>query len=792
MNNDEKLRAQMSSQSVPEELSPENIKKMLDREAPKKKRSGISVAGRITAAAAACAVIGSTAAYTVEKGKLNKNKTHSGIVTGEPGEINTQASYMSGASDYGEIYTLLEKADNAVKEKQKKAKNRKIFAIGGAKNDTASVIAEESAQENGAVYDDFETDGDYGYTSAAPGGMGGGDVSEPEMPVIATEETPTAAAGDLPADPDAEPMTEPESTTDPEAPEEELPDEKEKSDDYSDTYHQESGVLEADIVKTDGRYIYYLTDSYDEAYNQTPVLRTAEAENGQFVSGGTVDIAPDVDCIFEESGESYIYVSDMYLYNDMIAVIGTVGSYSYSYGSHNERTFAAFYTADDTPELIDVYAQDGSYIDVRISQDGYMYLLSSYYSAAFDALEDEKNLERYIPSCGLIDDFGYIAPADILLPEEGFGETSTLSYTVISSIDLNEPGVAVTADTKSLAGYSGSVYCSADNLYTASGFDETEITRISISEGNIVPAASGTIKGSVKDQFSMSEYGGYFRVAATYTERKETYHRYDSGSFVEGLWDRIRYGDTGYYSYETIKTDTRVYVLDMDLNIVGSVGDIGVGEQLKSASFSGNLAYVVTYRQTDPLYAIDLSDPANPVILDEFKINGYSTYMQQWADGLLLGFGRDADDNGIETGIKLTMFDNSDPQNLFAADTFAVHNFDDGNYEEYVSSPASWDRKGLLIAPGKNLIGFPVVRNRYYYYDYYGDNSKNITEYVFLSFEDGEFVLKGTVSREMDYSKYFCLFDRAIYIGDYIYTLSGDEFVAVDMETLEVTDRLTF
>ena len=233
--------------------------------------------------------------------------------------------------------------------------------------------------------------------------------------------------------------------------------------------------------------------------------------------------------------------------------------------------------------------------------------------------------------------------------------------------------------------------------------------------------------------------------------------------------------------------------MDMDLNIVGSVDGLGKDEEIKSASFSGNMAYVVTFRQTDPLYAVDLSDPTAPVVLDEFKINGFSTYMQSWGEGLLFGFGQDANDTGRITGVRMTMFDNSDPNDLKAAD---VYTWDNIYYDEYYtgtefSSTAVWDRKALLIAPEKNLIGVPI--NIMKYSDDWYDR-ENTTKYEFFSFEDGSFVHKGEISEtfsDVD-TKGFSDYNRALYIGGYVYTLSDNKFVSADIETLEITDELTF
>ena len=803
MKNDEKLREQLSSAPVPDKLRPENIKIMLDKEAPKKKRSGISMAGRITAAAAACAVIGGTAAYTTNNGKINRPDGNVIETTTRPDspadeklpekqELKKQVSYMSGASDYDEVYTLFK--DAAKKAEKEYTRNRRKYAVYDEEVD----IVEEAIPEN-----DMEA----GSISSA-----NGDSSPNEVPIIEREkkEEPTTTAPVTTAFSSEVTVTtlvtELTTTTafltttaTSAATTSAVTTTTDADTEHSETYYQEQDVLEADIVKTDGKHIYYVCNPAGKAKFPYPVLRVADVKDGKFTDSISVDIKCDPDNTEEFFRGS---VSEMYIYNDMITVIGMTNDGS------SQTTFAAFYTTGDEPELIDVYYQDGFYSDVRITPDGYMFLTSSYSTRNFSELDDSSDLRGFIPACGFAESYDIVAPGDILLPEGGFGSASWLSYTVIGSIDLSEKDSPEAHDVKTLAGYAGSIYCSADNLYTASSgkMNTTDITRISINDGDIIPQAGCTINGTVKDQFSMSEYNGYFRVAATYTEARETFHKYsDDENIFEGIWDSIT-GNDGYYTYDYIGRDTRVYVLDMDLNMVGCAEGLGKDEELKSASFSGDMAFIVTFRQTDPLYAVDLSDPKAPVVLDEFKINGFSTYMQQWGDGLLFGFGQDADENGRITGLRMTMFDNSDPNELKAQDVFKwsstqyddVRSIEGKTFDNY-SSNGIWDRKALLIAPEKNLIGIPVSRSSITYsIDYYETSdfsSENTYQYVFFSYENGKFVQKGdisaTVSDLYSYSRN-AEFNRALYIGNYVYTVSSEKFVAADIDTLKITDELIF
>ena len=808
MNNDDKLKEQMKSAPVPDKLRPENIKIMLDNEKANKKRSGITMAGRITAAAAAFAVIGGTAAYTMSNGKLNKKIDDKGVISQDTGSASTtapasadkgkkktdntsstdkeekktgskkRASYMNSAADYDEVYTLF---DKAAKKARHHSRNYKYGAIETAITDEEAVYENDYKESPAAV--------DNGLTGEA--GIGGGGEELHETPVV----SPKTEGGEQ-----EEPV-------------------KEDDPDHSETYYQEQDVLEADIVKTDGKHIYYLTAEVGEDYSSAPVLRTADVKDGKFTASTTIDICSSAG--IEDNGYNVSAV-DMYIYNDMIAIIGNNNNSNFysgmdyrDYESGKPYTFIAFYTAGDDPQLIDVYKQDGYYSDVRISPEGYLLLSSSYTTSYFDNINGSSDTRNYIPYCGFAESYDILPAEDILLPIDGFGSTDYLSYTVLGSLDLNNSGSPAVRDKKTLAGYTGSIYCSADNLYTAACGDElsvTDITRISIKDGNIVPEAGTSINGDVKDQFSMSEYGGYFRVAATYTATNKTYHAYsnEDKNLMKELWDYLTEDEqNGYYSYERVKTDTRVYVFDMDMDMVGSIDGLGVDEQLRSASFSGNMAYVVTFRQTDPLYAVDLSDPANPVLLDELKINGFSTYMQQWDDGLLIGFGQEADDDGMITGIKLTLFDNSDPNNLKVSDvyTWSVPQNDDdywsdlsGKSYEYYSSIAVWERKALLIAPGKNIIGIPVNHSKVTYgereNEYGGLSSDSVEtyQYVFFGVENGRLVRKGDISEVHDGWDNYGIrsFNRAIYIGDYVYTLSSKKFVAADINTLAVTDELKF
>lgn len=692
MNNDKKVKELLEKSVVPTNLEPENIRKMLEDNAPAKKRGGIKLTSRIIAAAAACAVVcASAVCFAGQKNVLNiKNTsiynmfdiTKNDLLNDYKSSVPDEGAYMNGADDYSQIYKLF-----------------------GERY--------EQYQKN---YQYVDEEDEYGKDFIAP--------ASPEDENITIFDTDNM---------------------------------NNTGKDHYDTYNQEKGVIEADKAKTDGKYIYYAD------YDNCRIL-IAEAEDGKFGKTFALDIKDSLSKNYDNKNDCHTRIRDMYIYNGMIAVIAE--EYGYPEHRYDESSFICdcivygkaqtsvmFYTAGNDPEFIDRYIQDGAYSSVRITPDGYLYLITNYFSSDYNSVKDAENISEYIPKCGMSGNVGYIPADRLLLPTEQCKEySSCLRFVTAGSIDLNQSGAPKPVDSKALAGNSGKVYCSADNLYCADGWENTEITRISLREGKISPAASGRIEGYINDQFSMSEYGGYFRVAAT----------------IE------KYDNTG----ENLTNS--VYVLDMDMKIVGEVGGFGTGEHIKSVNFSGSMAYVVTFRQTDPLFSIDLSDPKNPKILDEFKINGFSSYMQPWTDGLLLGFGNDADDSGRITGVKLVMFDNSDPDSLKEVGKYTICNAENSIYSNAVD-----DRKQLLISPEKNLICVPVC-------DYLNDSFTS--SYMLFSYENGEFKLKNTICETLDSSEIFScnVFDRAVYIGDYVYILSGKRFVSADIDTAKEKDKAVF
>jgi hypothetical protein len=254
-----------------------------------------------------------------------------------------------------------------------------------------------------------------------------------------------------------------------------------------------------------------------------------------------------------------------------------------------------------------------------------------------------------------------------------------------------------------IQGDADTVYASTDALYvTSHGWGEhgarTEVHRFALEAGG--PAAytgSGRAPGRLLNQFSLSERGGNLRVVTTVDGTGIAADPASPGAIDRGRDLAVEPAST---------TEARLTVLDTagdSLDEIGHLGGLGVGEEVKSVRFVEHLAYVVTFRTTDPLYALDLSDPRSPQMLGELKIPGFSEYLHPVGDGLLLGVGRQADPvTGMDEGLKISLFDISDPAAMAEVDQIVL---EDG------WSPVSADHRAFLWDSRRNQAVIPVERH---------------------------------------------------------------------------------
>lgn len=275
--------------------------------------------------------------------------------------------------------------------------------------------------------------------------------------------------------------------------------------------------------------------------------------------------------------------------------------------------------------------------------------------------------------------------------------------------------------------------------------DRTEI-HVFDTSGAGAPSylGSGAVDGWLLNQYAMSEWDGHLRVATTT-------------------------GETGWGDQSS--TESTVYVLTEQgdgLAVVGSVGGLGKGERIYSVRFAGPVGYVVTFRQVDPLYTVDLSDPAAPELLGELKITGYSAYLHEVADGRLVGVGQAADEQGRTEGLQVSLFDVSD---LASPDLLGTHAVASGY------SDAEHDPHAFLWWAPEQLLVLPLV-----------DHQREPGA-LLLRLESDEFTALDVISHPAAGGVVHPI-QRSLVIDQTLWTLSQAGLAAHDLATLDLVGWL--
>lgn len=439
---------------------------------------------------------------------------------------------------------------------------------------------------------------------------------------------------------------------------------------HSDTNVRTEGVDEADIVKTDGEHLFILQDSATEI---AVVDATSDdmKKLGSIRSGNQGQISE----FYVRDGKAFVLSN--------VSIVSADDDGNEVYGG-SEVQLETFDIADvRNPKLIGTVTQSGQYQSSRIA-DGYLYLFSTYYVPYGGEGDD---IEPYIPRVA----GQMVACQDIYLPPL----SGASQYLVITSVAVDDP--AQTVDQKAVLTDSNSLYVSTENIYvyenkwrvgavrSGGGSDQGRITirKISYHDGRLEGVAQTKVDGTLNDSFSIDEHEGMLRLVTTVS-----------------AWDAEAAQST---------TTNEVHVLDENLEEVGSITGLAEDERVYSARFFGDTAYFVTFRETDPLFTVDFSDPTNPQIVGSLKIPGFSEYLHPYGEGKLLGIGMDVDEkSGVTDGMKVTMFDVSDPTDVKEADTFLIK----GAY----GSDVFHDYRAVLVSADRNIIGFSGYADRETYY----------------------------------------------------------------------------
>lgn len=445
---------------------------------------------------------------------------------------------------------------------------------------------------------------------------------------------------------------------------------------HSSTNVRTEGVGESDIVKTDGSYLYVMQDYGEE-------IAIVDVRNGSMRKVSSITSEEDV--FFEE----------FFLENDRLYVLGS--AYEEPKGKKRNRGEGRIVTRlltydvsnPSSPVLQAEVGQEGDYQDSRLV-DGYLYLFTRYYPAYNAEAHTE---EEYVPAVGE----GLIACEDVYLPSD----VEVSSYLVISSVKADDPS-RVVASKAVLSGW-GSVYVSDGAVYvyeSALSFSNdkdsgaiaeedisedgdggaasiasnpsrggfTNIVKLSYSAGAIEAIGEAKVEGAIDDSFSIDEYEGNTRVVTT--------SQSDDG-----------------------EESNNVYVLDEEMKQIGSLTGIAPGELVYSARLMGDMGYFVTYRTVDPLFAVDLSDPRHPRIVGKLKLPGFSEYLHPFSEGRLLGIGLSTSEEGeVLDGVKLTMFDVTDPAKIRELDSLVLK-------KTWWAAPLG-DYRSVYVEGDRGLVGF--------------------------------------------------------------------------------------
>lgn len=516
----------------------------------------------------------------------------------------------------------------------------------------------------------------------------------------------------------------------------------------SKTNNQVQNVEEADIVKVDNNYIFYVSDQK---------IIIIDAQNGEASSK-----------IAEIKYEGF-NPRELYVKNNQLIVIGnefeeyvetcktaTVNSILDVAGPAKYKTGMILYDISNItePKEIRRVMLQGSYVSSRMIENNVYFVANQHLYTSEIARKEIQDLneEDYKPKY-----------QDTAVSEE----EKCINYDRIYRLDSQETNYLILAglniegneeaDIKTFLGAGQYVYSSEKNMYIVTNKQQygegyellggtTHILKFGLENGKIIFKADVDIEGQVNNQFSMDENGEYFRIATT------------SGN----LWNINE------------NTKNNLYVLNSDLEEVGKIVGFAPDEKIYSVRYVGDKAYVVTFKQTDPLFVIDLSNPENPQILGELKLPGYSTYLHPYDETHVIGFGYETKEtrSGVTTdGLKMVMFDISDftnPQALFKVNI--------GN--KYSSSELLYNHKALLYSKEKNIIAFPLNSYREGY-------SKALIYEIDL--EKG-FVLKGEIANNInDYMKQV---ERIVFVNDCYYTLSKKLVKVANMETIDVVKEI--
>ncbi|VVB57011.1 Beta propeller domain protein [uncultured archaeon] len=601
---------------------------------------------------------------------------------------------------------------------------------------------------------------------------------------------------------------------------------------YSGTNNQVENVDEADLLKTDGNYIYtvtentlYIVKAYPgENANVVSTIQFAGSENPLADSSGSS--ASAIRCLLPEGCLPPVYQTgyqpqELFVLGNHLAVFGTYrNSRFYADTGLSPRYGLSFFNIYDIsdrsqPKLVKEYKMEGNYFRARMVGN-YTYFITKsqlavrpnpiplrydgekpmamqpsdiyYYNVPYQnpamvnihainladvgeapsskALVVEDSQELYmnenhlyftytdtINPYELMQDVTYeLAPKYVNLSEGDKSLMAKINATddeVVSPAEkrsrimdiYNQYLNLLPADEQSR--YQDDSKALLKEKLAAYAYREyTVLNEVGVDGPRIVPLANGQVPGHINNQFSLDEYGGVLRLATTLSQ----------------TWSYYGIDDMGpQNSSSNIYTLNASTLAQMDAKM-----GIASGESIYSTRFMGDRLYLVTYRQVDPFFAYDLSNPRDIRELGALKVPGFSRYLHPYDNHTIIGIGQDATSSGRTTGLKISLFDVSDVAHPKEVAKYVASG-------RYVQSTAEWEHRAFLFSKEKNLLVIPA-----YNYDYQ-NRANNFNGALVFDIEANAITLRGLVDHSKAISSdyyYSPAVERSLYIDSDLYTKS--------------------
>jgi len=574
-------------------------------------------------------------------------------------------------------------------------------------------------------------------------------------------------------------------------------DDESQSNDFSETNNQVTDVDEADIIKTDGNYIYTISG------NTLFIIKAYPGEDAEIVSTIKFDNRP----------------TSIFINEDSLAVFGNFHDNNFfkeiDFTPRQGMTYFNIYdiSEKDDPKLVKEYKFEGNYFQARMI-DEYVYFVTRTNiiyrrpipMPVFIDGTDVKHVEvrniHYYPIPYQNPELANIHAIKITSPDEEISSKSIvvegsqnmymsennmfITYTeyisewnirkdiIVKLITplLTESDQKIIRKIKNTDNDVLTQYEKEQKIYTITQSyvnymtqndrddfeDEVElllkekleeykyreytiIHKVTVDKEKITIDANGKVPGHVINQFSMDEYDNVFRIATT----------------INPVWSR--------FEKERQESTNNIFTLDKDLEILDSLTGLAEDERIYSTRFMGDRLYMVTFKQIDPFFAFDLSNPKNIKELGKLKIPGFSRYLHPYDKDTIIGIGRDSTETGRTRGLKISLFDVSDVENPKEIAKFVTT-------ERYAQSTAEYEHKAFLFDKEKELLVIPAY-NRNYNWREGGSNEQSYNGAMVFKITSDEIELRGIVDHSKGNKEYYrAMVERSLFINELLYTKS--------------------